>query len=128
MTPHYSRFRLLIVLWLVAAFLLCGSSLAGAEQARGWGKVKDSLVHAGRQAGAFFREVHRSLLHFFRKDVKEAAKEMGKGAVQTGKETNKALKESGKETAKSLKGAAQETKTNLQRMGKKIKKEFKGTK
>ena len=126
MTSHYSRFRLLIVLWLAGALLLCDSSLAGAEQARGWGKVKDSLVQAGRQTGAFFREVHRSLLHFFRRDVKEAAKEMGKGAVQTGKETNKALKESDKETAKSLKSAALETKTNLRRMGKEIKEGFKG--
>ncbi len=128
MTPQYSRFRLLIALWLVAALLLCGSSLAGAEQAPGWGKVKDSFVHAARQTGAFFREMHRSILHFFRKDVKEAAKDMGKGAVQTGKETNKALKESGKETAKSLKDAALETKTNLKRMDKEIKKGFKGTK
>jgi hypothetical protein len=128
MTPQYSRFRLLIVLWLAAALLLCGSSLAGAEQARGWEKVKDSFVHAGRQTGAFLREMHRSFLHFFRKDVKEAAKEMGKGAVQTGKETNKTLKESGKETAKSLKGAAQKTKTNLRRMGKGIKEGFKETK
>jgi hypothetical protein len=128
MTSKYSTFRLLIVLWLAAALLLCGSSLAGAEQAGGWGKVQNSLVHAGRQTGAFFREAHRSFLHFFRKDVKEAAKEMGKGAVQTGKETNKALKESGKETAKSLKNAAQETKTNLRRMGKGIKEGFKETK
>ena len=128
MTSKSSRFRLVIVLWLTAILLLCGSSLAGAEQSQGWGKVQDFFVHAARQTGAFFTEVHRSFLHFFREDVKEEGKKIGKGTVQTGKETNKALKESGEETAKSLEGAAQETKTNLEHTGKEIKKGFQGTK
>jgi len=128
MLAKCSRARLLAILSLMAALLFWGSSLAEAEQSGGWGKVEDWFVHAARQTGAFFTEVHRSFLHFFREDVKEEGKKIGKGTVQTGKETNKALKESGEETAKSLEGAAEETKTNLEHTGKEIKKGFQGTK
>lgn len=113
---------LLGILLFALALLLCPP--AEAKEGGFWGGAKVSFAHAARQTGAFFKDAHRAILRFFRHDVKEAGKEIGKGAVEAGKETKDALKETGAETKRELKRSAQEAKRNFKQAGREIKEDL----
>jgi len=117
---------LLGILLFALALFLCPP--AEAKERGFWGGVKASFAHAARQTGVFFKEANRAFLRFFRHDVKEAGKEIGKGAVGAGKETGDALKETGAETKRELKRSAQEAKRNFKQTDREIREGLKDLK